>query len=87
MPWATVWENTYLPLKLKGVSRSEAAPAIEEALQRVNLLNSQRAIRANSPRHEDACLHRPRAGDAAENPADGRTLRRARRDHALPPQQ
>ncbi len=38
MPWATVWENTFLPLKLKGVSRSEAAPAIEEALQRVNLL-------------------------------------------------
>jgi NitT/TauT family transport system ATP-binding protein len=38
MPWATVWDNTYLPLKLKGVSKAEAAPQIEEALSRVNLL-------------------------------------------------
>jgi NitT/TauT family transport system ATP-binding protein len=38
MPWATVWENAYLPLKLKGVSKAEAAPQIEEALTRVNLL-------------------------------------------------
>ncbi|MCU0831051.1 MAG: ABC transporter ATP-binding protein, partial [Rhizobiaceae bacterium] len=38
MPWATVWDNAYLPLKLKGVSKGEAAPLIEEALTRVNLL-------------------------------------------------
>jgi NitT/TauT family transport system ATP-binding protein len=38
MPWATVWDNAYLPLKLKGISKSEAAPQIEEALTRVNLL-------------------------------------------------
>jgi NitT/TauT family transport system ATP-binding protein len=38
MPWATVWENAYLPLKLKGVSRTEADPQIREALERVNLL-------------------------------------------------
>jgi NitT/TauT family transport system ATP-binding protein len=38
MPWATVWENAYLPLKLKGISRDAAAPQIEEALARVNLV-------------------------------------------------
>ncbi len=32
MPWATVFNNVYLPLKLAGVSRREARPQIEEML-------------------------------------------------------
>ena len=37
MPWASVADNVYLPLKLKGVGRAEAGPRIAEALSRVGL--------------------------------------------------
>ena len=37
MPWATVADNVYLPLKLAGVGRRAAAPRIEEALAMVKL--------------------------------------------------
>jgi NitT/TauT family transport system ATP-binding protein len=37
MPWATVADNIYLPLKLSGVSRRAALPRIEEALAMVKL--------------------------------------------------
>ena len=37
MPWATVFANVYLPLKLAGMSQSEAAPRIMETLARVGL--------------------------------------------------
>jgi len=37
MPWATVFANVMLPLKLKGVARGEAAPRVEAALHRVGL--------------------------------------------------
>ncbi|MEP9371435.1 ABC transporter ATP-binding protein [Mesorhizobium sp. KR1-2] len=37
MPWATVFENVYLPLRLSGMSRKDAAPRIEEVLAQVGL--------------------------------------------------
>jgi NitT/TauT family transport system ATP-binding protein len=37
MPWATVSDNIYLPLRVKGMSRAEAAPRIEQAMQQVGL--------------------------------------------------
>jgi NitT/TauT family transport system ATP-binding protein len=37
MPWANVFDNVYLPLRLKGVPRADAAPAILDALARVGL--------------------------------------------------
>ncbi|MEY3551709.1 MAG: spermidine/putrescine import ATP-binding protein PotA [Pseudomonadota bacterium] len=37
MPWASVFENVWLPLRLKGVSRKEATAAIEETLALVGL--------------------------------------------------
>lgn len=37
MPWATVWNNVYLPLKLKGVSREQAAGAVGQVLNTVGL--------------------------------------------------
>lgn len=37
MPWARVFENVYLPLKLRGVSRDAARPRIMDALARVGL--------------------------------------------------
>jgi NitT/TauT family transport system ATP-binding protein len=37
MPWATVFNNVYLPLKLAGMGRRDARPKIEEALAMVGL--------------------------------------------------
>ncbi|MGL4242004.1 MAG: ABC transporter ATP-binding protein [Beijerinckiaceae bacterium] len=37
MPWASVTENVYLPLKLRGVSKAEALPKIMETLSLVGL--------------------------------------------------
>lgn len=37
MPWATVFNNVYLPLKLAGISCHEARPRIVEALAMVGL--------------------------------------------------
>jgi NitT/TauT family transport system ATP-binding protein len=37
MPWATVSGNVFLPLKLAGIAKSEAAPRIAAALARVGL--------------------------------------------------
>ncbi len=44
MPWARVGANVYLPLKLAGMSREEAAPRIAEALQRVGLADFEHAF-------------------------------------------
>jgi NitT/TauT family transport system ATP-binding protein len=37
MPWATVFDNIYLPLRMQGVSRNAARPEIEAAIERVGL--------------------------------------------------
>ncbi|QFR35076.1 ABC transporter ATP-binding protein [Ancylobacter sp. TS-1] len=37
MPWASVFGNVHLPLKLAGIGRREAEPAISEALELVGL--------------------------------------------------
>lgn len=37
MPWATVFDNVYLPLRLGGISRKDAAPRVEEVLSQVGL--------------------------------------------------
>ena len=37
MPWANVFNNVWLPLRLKGQSRSAAEPAINDALAKVGL--------------------------------------------------
>ncbi len=37
MPWASVTDNVYLPLKLKGVSRADALPKIGDTLALVGL--------------------------------------------------
>ena len=37
MPWATVFSNVFLPLKLAGIDRSEATPRVMEALAHVGL--------------------------------------------------
>ena len=37
MPWATVFDNVWLPLRLQGVRRAAAAPAVRQVLGRVGL--------------------------------------------------
>jgi NitT/TauT family transport system ATP-binding protein len=44
LPWATVFDNVWLPLRLKGVSRAKAQPAIAELLERVHLTGFQSAV-------------------------------------------
>ncbi len=43
MPWATVFDNVYLPLRLKGVPRREARGEVHEALSLVHLEGVERA--------------------------------------------
>jgi NitT/TauT family transport system ATP-binding protein len=43
MPWATIEANVYLPLRLAGVSRTDAAPRIAEALALVGLTDFAKA--------------------------------------------
>jgi NitT/TauT family transport system ATP-binding protein len=43
MPWATVWNNVYLPLRLDGVSKARAAPRVADALAMVGLAGTERA--------------------------------------------
>jgi NitT/TauT family transport system ATP-binding protein len=43
MPWATVFDNVYLPLKLTRLSRTAARPRIMEALAMVGLEKFERA--------------------------------------------
>jgi NitT/TauT family transport system ATP-binding protein len=43
MPWASVWQNVYLPLRLQRVARRAAAPRVEAALAMVGLTGSEGA--------------------------------------------
>ena len=87
MPWATVARNVRLPLKLMGIAENADA-RVAAALERVGLADFASSLSARTlGRHEDAGVDRAGAGDRAEASADGRAVRGARRDHALPAQQ
>ncbi len=43
MPWASVWENVYLPLRLAGERRERVAPRIAETLAALGLAGFERA--------------------------------------------
>src|SRR5690606_17180188 len=43
MPWQTVFGNVYLPLRLKGISRSAARPRIMETLASVGLADFEKS--------------------------------------------
>ena len=43
MPWATVFDNVWLPLRLQGVRRAAAAPAVRQVLGRVGLADFEAA--------------------------------------------
>jgi NitT/TauT family transport system ATP-binding protein len=44
LPWASVFDNVWLPLRLKGVSRAKAAPAVMGMLARVRLTGFENAV-------------------------------------------
>jgi NitT/TauT family transport system ATP-binding protein len=44
LPWASVFDNVWLPLRLRGVSRAQAEPAIREMLERVHLTGFEKAV-------------------------------------------
>ena len=44
MPWATVFGNAYLPLKLAGMSKADAAPRVNESLAGVGLADFANAF-------------------------------------------
>ncbi|TIU90082.1 MAG: ABC transporter ATP-binding protein, partial [Mesorhizobium sp.] len=44
LPWADVFDNVWLPLRLKGVSRAKAAPVVMEMLARVHLTGFEHAV-------------------------------------------
>jgi NitT/TauT family transport system ATP-binding protein len=44
MPWATVFGNAYLPLKLAGMSKDDAAPRVNESLAGVGLADFANAF-------------------------------------------
>jgi NitT/TauT family transport system ATP-binding protein len=43
LPWTSVWNNVYLPLRLRGVSKSAARSQVDEALTLVGLQGFERA--------------------------------------------
>jgi NitT/TauT family transport system ATP-binding protein len=44
MPWASVFENVWLPLRLQGVSRAEARPRVDKVLAQVHLDGFEDAV-------------------------------------------
>ncbi len=44
LPWASVFDNIWLPLRLRGVSRAKAAPSVREMIERVRLTGFEKAM-------------------------------------------
>lgn len=44
MPWASVFDNVFLPLRLRGVAQNEASPAVKDAMALVGLASSGTAF-------------------------------------------
>ena len=44
LPWASVFDNVWLPLRLRGVSREKATPVIRAMIERVHLTGFENAM-------------------------------------------
>jgi NitT/TauT family transport system ATP-binding protein len=44
LPWASVFDNVWLPLRLRGISRRQAGRAVRDMLERVHLSGFERAV-------------------------------------------
>ncbi len=87
MPWATASDNVYLPLRLRGLRRRTAAPRVAEALARVGLAGfaGRRPAELSGGMRMRVSIARALVVRAPAAP-DGRALRGAGRDHAVPPE-
>jgi NitT/TauT family transport system ATP-binding protein len=43
LPWTSIWNNVYLPLRLRGVAKAAAREQVDEAITRVGLRGFERA--------------------------------------------
>jgi len=72
MQWGDVFDNVWLPLRLKGSSRRTARPRVEEALEMVGLTEFMKSYPRELYRwDENAGLHCARPGDPAQITVDG----------------
>ena len=85
-PWRTVLDNVKLGMAFQGVPKAEHDERARESLKAVGLSDfAEHYPRATLRRHEAARAAGARAGPAYRDPADGRTVRRARRTNAPDP--
>ena len=82
MPWTSVFNNVLLPLKLKGIPAEKAGASSRRSTASAWRSSARLSARIVG-RHAHARVDRARAGHRAAAAADGRAVRRARRDHAL----
>ena len=87
-PWLTVAANVELPMRLAGVPKAERRARVEQLLSAVHLDGFARQAAAPAVRRH-APARRPGAGvrPGRRHPADGRAVRRARRDDPRRPAQ
>ena len=80
LPWKTVQDNIMFALTASGkLARREADERARHYIEKVRLTRVRRQLSAYAVRrHEAARGHRPRHGDGAADPADGRAVRGAR---------
>ncbi len=84
-PWRTIGGNVRLPLEIMGYPRAEQRRRVAEVLKLVDLEGFETEISlAAVGGNAAARLDRARAGLRRGPSADGRALRRARRDRARP---
>jgi ABC-type lipoprotein export system ATPase subunit len=79
MPWATVFDNVLMPLKLqrrRDAPSADAAAAVTCSAGHGRADRFRKGVSARALRRdEDARVDRPRAGHTAAHAADGRTVR------------
>ena len=69
MPWATVFDNVYLPLRLSGVSTQQARPRVEEALAQVGKNRAARLANLERLRQSGMSAREARADFLAQRAA------------------
>ena len=84
MPWATVFDNVYLPLRLAGLKRSDVEARVKGILKDVGLTRFGGSYpRELSGGDENAGVNRTCAGDPSTHTPNGRAICGTGRDDPL----